>query len=218
MYFTLHYTKYIPQTTFERSIQTMKYFPDILRYSQGKDEPYETEDCIRYEFKLLDLHDFANPDAPHAHESFLNSCFRCMQRYILCTKAHAPADLHPVAKPETPKANNPADINTEDMKKLRDKVQDMSKLPFNTRIRGLGTTTTDMTIASGEVLPKGTQRQEKGPPAIRNDRGSKMVYDWHHGADASIERDDAPARRSLWLQVWRGGVGQNSGETANEKV
>ncbi|KAI4666385.1 uncharacterized protein J4E79_002423 [Alternaria viburni] len=101
----------------------MKYFRDILRYSQEKDSPYETEDCIRYEFKLLDLHHFANPDTPEAHESLLKSWFCYMQRYILCTKAHAPADLHPVAKPETPKANHLAGITKEDMKELQDSVK-----------------------------------------------------------------------------------------------
>jgi len=175
----------------------MKYFPDILHYSREKDSSYETEDCIRYEFKLLDLYDFANPNAPEAHESFFNSCFRCMQRYILCTKAHDPVDLHPVAEPEISKANDTADITEKDMEKLRNRVQDMSKLPFDTRIRGLGTTTTDITITSGEVLPKGTQRQEKGSPAIRNDQGWHDVYNGHSEADTSVERENAPERRSL---------------------
>jgi len=110
----------------------MKYFPDILRSLQEKDVPYETEDCLRYEFKLLDLHDFANPDAPQAHESSLNSCFRCMQRYILCTKAHAPADLHHVAEPETPKANDLAVITKKDVEELQETIKALSKRPFNT--------------------------------------------------------------------------------------
>jgi len=154
----------------------MKYFPDILSSLQEKDVPYETENCIRYDFKLLDLHHFANPETPETYESLLKSILNswfccCMPQYILCTKAHAPADLHPVVKPETPKANNPADITKEDMKELQDWVKVISKRPFDTRIRGFGTTTTNVTTASGEVLPKRAQRQEESPPAIRNGRG-----------------------------------------------
>ncbi|KAI4646242.1 uncharacterized protein J4E78_009163 [Alternaria triticimaculans] len=140
----------------------MKYFSDILGFSQEKDSPYETEDCIRYEFKLLDLHHFANPDTPEAHESLLKSWFYYMQRYILCTKAHDPVDLHPVAKPETPKANHLAGITKEDMKELQDSVKAISKLPLDTRNMGFGTTTTDIALILTLLVEKCSRRERNG--------------------------------------------------------